>query len=69
MKGTLHPSNLMQTELNIENGRKAIHVVPLRLDTHRLAHTSCNIIRGTLGVMRSMIVARIVPYSQEQSYQ
>ena len=59
----------MQTELNIESGRKAIHVVLQRHEAYRYAQTSCNVIRGILGVMESMAVARIVPNSQELPYQ
>ena len=59
----------MQTELNIENGRKAIHVVLLRLEAYRSAQTSCNMIRGILGVTERMAIARIVPYGQELPYQ
>ena len=58
----------MQTELNVENGRKAIHVVLLRHEAYRSAQTSCDMIRGILGVMETMAVARIVPNSQEPPY-
>lgn len=54
----------METELNIDIGRNAILVVLLRLDAYRSSQTLYDMRHGTLGVVSSMNVARIVPNSR-----
>ena len=58
----------MQTELNVDNRRNAIHVLPMRLEADGLAQTGYDMRQGTLGVMSSKNVAWIVPYSRNHSY-